>query len=75
MLTHWIWSTEESSARTRLFSAMETMVVSRTAATPPMISAVSARRVSGASTAGACTADAPRVLLITLSFKKLAGFL
>ncbi len=67
MLTHWIWLTVECSAPTRVRNAMETIVVSSTAATAPMISAVSARLVSGG--------RAVSVLLIACSNKKLTGFL
>jgi tetracycline repressor-like protein len=41
VLTHWIWPTVECSAPTRGRNATKTIVVSSTAATPPMISAVS----------------------------------
>ena len=85
MLTHWISATEECSAWTRLFSAMETIVVSSTAATPPMISAVSARRASpAAGVGGASGPDAwpawtaperPSVTLIALSSPLLRNYL
>ena len=71
MLTHWIWLTVECNAPTSVCSAIETIVVSRTAATPPMINAVSTRLVSGGSavvTCGGAAADASGgvvVLLIT----------